>query len=116
MTRNFTDKEKEYLRITSRFLKEVGLYDLWIRYLYDSKSKPTWREKECESIKNILSWTLFTDFVEKYRGDLDLRGFCIYEIFCEYVRKMHPEYPVGLLSRSVNLLDIDKEGKKIRWK
>lgn len=112
MTRNFTDKEKEYLRIASRFLKEVGLYDLWIRYLYDSDSHPTWREKECEEPHQILSWTLFTDFVETHRGDLDLKGYCIYEIFIEYLKKMNTGYP----NDDYGILDVDKEKKKVKFR
>lgn len=116
MTRNFTDKEKEYLRIASRFLKEVGLYDLWIQYLYTPNSHCSWRDKECENITDILGWTLFTHFVKEHKRRIKLGDWCMFEIFGEYVKKMHPEYDGTFPYFSRNRLDIDTENKKVEWK
>jgi hypothetical protein len=112
---NFSSQTKEYLRIASRFLKEVGLYDLWIRYCYDPTKCKTWVDKEKCIITDIIGCTTFTDYVIKHRPEA-VRNFasvyCLYEVFGEYVNKMHPEY--GHVYSTRDILYIDKNKKKVR--
>ena len=111
---NFSDKQKEYLRITSRFLKEVRLYDLWLKYCYSKGWALNWIETldgELE-VQDILGKTSFTTFVKKYRK-INLDGYCIYEIFGEYLKKTNSEYSDKLYGKSINMLNIDIEGKKV---
>ena len=116
---NFSDKKKEYLRITTRFLKEVGLYDLWLKYCYEhSKKYENWLETLDEkiTIQEILGDTNFTNFVKGHRK-LDLKGYYIYEIFGEFLLKTNSEYCDELdeYSYSINMLDVNIEGKKVTW-
>ena len=114
---NFSSQTKEYLRIASRFLKEVGLYDLWIRYCYDPTKCKTWVDKEKCGITDILGCTTFTDYVKKHRPKAIKKFFycyCMYEVFGEYVKKMHPEYADKVGCSSRNVVSINKEKKKIR--
>ena len=115
MIRNFTKEKKEYLRIASRFLKEVGLYDLWLKYCYDPNENKNWINKGKLGITDILGCTSFTDYVIRHKPQIDVNGYCIFEIFGEYVLKMHPEYGYMVSDESYDMLTVDKEGKKITW-
>lgn len=116
MIRNFTKEKKEYLRIASRFLKEVGLYDLWLKYCYDLNESKSWINKEKLGITDILGCTNFTDYVMRHNKHVNVNGYCIYEIFGEYIVKMHPEYEHMVSDKSRGMLTIDTERKKITWK
>lgn len=119
---NFSSQTKEYLRIASRFLKEVGLYDLWIRYCYDPKKSKSWVDKDSLlhkelKITDILGCTTFTDYVREHRPKAIKKFsycYCMYEVFGEYVKKMHPEYANKIECSSTNVVSIDEEKKKIR--
>lgn len=121
MMSNFSSQTKEYLRISSRFLKEVGLYDLWIRYCYDPKKSKTWVDKDLLlhkelKITDILGCTTFTDYVIKHRPKAINKfsySYCIYEVFGEYVKKMHPEYTDKVGFSSTDVVSINEEKKKI---
>jgi hypothetical protein len=115
MIRNFTKEKKEYLRIASRFLKEVGLYDLWIKYCYDPDQSKNWIKKEKIGITDILRCTNFTYYVIRHKPRIDVNGYRIFEIFGEYVLKMHPEYEYMVSDKSYDMLTIDTERKKITW-
>ena len=115
MIRNFTKEKKEYLRIASRFLKEVGLYDLWLKYCYDPNENKNWVNKEKLGITDILGCTNFTDYVMRHKPQIDVNGYYIFKIFGEYVLKMHPEYGYMVSDESYDMLTVDKEGKKITW-
>ena len=114
---NFSDKKKEYLRITTRFLKEVGLYDLWRKYCYEHNKKyGNWLETLDEgiTIQEILGDSNFTNFVKGHRK-LDLKGYYIYEIFGEFLLKTNSEYCDEVDEHSINMLGINIEGKKVTW-
>ena len=117
MIQNFTKEKKEYLRIASRFLKEVGLYDLWLGYCYGSGRCDSWKRKEKLTITDILGCTAFTGYVNEHRPDFNTHDHCIYELFGEYVVKMYPEYAHMVYERSHGVVMIDNEKKKvIIWK
>ena len=114
---NYSDKKKEYLRITTRFLKEVGLYNLWVKYYNTHKMlDDCWIENLQEDlcIQDILGNTSFTNFVRRHTH-LRLRGYAIYEIFGEYLRKTKSKYIKEVDEYSNNMLNVDVEGKKITW-
>ncbi len=114
---NYSDKKKEYLRITTRFLKEVGLYDLWVKYCNTHKMVyDCLRENLREDlyIQDILGKTNFTKFVRRHTH-LRLKGYAIYEIFGEYLRKTKSKYIKEVYEYSNNMLNVDVEGKKITW-
>ena len=113
---NFSKDKQEYLRITSRFLKEVGLYGLWIKYCYGTRNAMSWVNSEKCSITDILGCTCFTDFVLQHKqknGDT-IYGYCLFEIFGEYVKKMYPNYEELVFDSSKGMVSIDKEKKKIK--
>lgn len=86
---NFTDKKKEYLRITSRFLKELRLYDLWLKYCYDSSVNHNWEQRADKQLINpgsILGATEFTDYIRKYDRDIKRHGYYMYELVEFYWR------------------------------
>ena len=115
---NFSKDKQEYLRITSRFLKEVGLYGLWLRYCYNPTKPKSWVDKEECCITDILGCTCFTDFVlyHKQKNGNTIDGYCMYEIFGEYVKKMYPNYGKLVFSPSKGMVSIDEEKKKIEIK
>lgn len=106
---NFTDKKKEAFRIASRFLKEIGLYDLWLKYLYNPKTSKNWINrpdyKFCDS--DILGCTTFTDFVHEHKRDFNLGGYWIYELLEFYLAALKTP------SRICGPVTIDEEKKKI---
>lgn len=111
----FSEDKKEALRIASRFLKEVGLYDLWIRYCYDLTTNKNWIEEPLRNITDILGKTCFTDYVLKHRASFLLRNvldeYCTYELFGEFVKKEYPQYEIHEYSSGV--ISIDKERKRV---
>ena len=113
---NYTEKDKkrEYLRITSRFLKELGLYAYWIRYCYDPKTGKSWNNRKNLEITDILGCTGFTDYLSKHNKNIG-NGYMMYEIFGEYVIKMHPEYKNQVIDHSNFMLLIDEEKKKVTF-
>lgn len=117
MTPNFTDEKKEYLRMTSRFLKEVGLYDLWIRYCYSPNTSKSWLYEKCKDATDILGKTCFTTWVKNRSNNKRLcqvlNEMCVYELFGEYLTKMNNDNKyVG----SKEYLNIDIEKKKVTLK
>ena len=91
MTQNSIKITKEQLRIASRFLKEVGLYSYWIRYLYSKDRVTNWSDKIGDYyIVDVLGRTQFTDFLKNYGVYLP-SSLCVYEIFALYVCMFYPE-------------------------
>ena len=115
MTQNFTDEKKEYLRMASRFLKELGLYGLWIKYCYNSKTSKSWLYEKCNNATDILGKTCFTTWVKDRTADKNIirvlrNSICIYELFGEYLDKVE-EKDVWQ-----DYLNVDIEKKKITIK
>lgn len=108
---NFSENKKEALRIASRFLKEVGLYDLWIRYLYDPNTAKNWIDKPNYKFEDsdILGGTNFTDFVYKHQRDSKIGvSFLMYELLEYYLAAL--KRPSGVCGP----VTIDKEKKKVK--
>ena len=111
--------KREYLRLASRFLKEVGLYDLWRQYIYDQHNFMSWLQKSDYQLKecDILGCTCFTDYVIAHRPQFKsiLGGYCVYEIYTEYLRKLNPIYEDKLHyeSTSHGMVSVNKEKKKV---
>ena len=114
---------KEYFRIASRFMKEVGLYYYWMQFLNDKTEKKNWSEDY--DIASVFGGTHITSYLEK-RGIKLPHDVYLYQIFVDYIREMHP----ALLNTidddytrfaCTNLLKVDKEKKKVtlnysKWK
>lgn len=107
---NFSKNKKEALRIASRFLKEVGLYDLWIRYLYNPDTAKNWIDKSdyIFEYSDILGGTNFTDFVHKHNRDSKFGLFLMYELLECYLAAL--KKPSGVCGP----VTIDKEKKKVK--
>lgn len=120
MSNSISEKKREYLRIASRFLKEVGLYGLWIKYCYSPKTCMNWVIKDDNQLEitDILGNTSFTAFVKRFsKTKGKYFGYmCVYEVFGEYVRAMHLEYKEKVHDYTINRLSIDLEKKKIELK
>ena len=107
---------KEYFRIASRFLKEVGLYSYWIEYLYNPKMPKEWYKKnKIYYPQDVLGNTSITDFL-KDRGVSLPDGLCLYETFARYVEEMHPEFKelVRMDACPSKYITIDKIRKKVK--
>lgn len=106
---NFTDKKKEAFRIASRFIKEIGLYDLWLKYLYNPKTSKSWINKQdhkfCDS--DILGCTTFTDFVYEHKPTFKTNGYLMYELLEHYLEALKTP------SRVCGPVKIDNEKKKV---
>ena len=107
---NFSENKKEALRIASRFLKEVGLYDLWIRYLYDPNTVKNWTDKSYYIFEysDILGGTNFTDFVHKHKRDSKIGLFLMYELLEYYLAAL--KTPSGVCGP----ITIDKKKKRVK--
>lgn len=107
---------KEYFRIASRFLKEVGLYSYWIEYLYNPHTAKNFNDLlKIYKPQDVLGCTLITDFL-KEKGIYLPCGLCLYEIFARYVEVMHPEFKeeASVDACSSEFITIDKDKKKIK--
>lgn len=113
---------KEHLRIVSRFLKEVGLYAYWIRFLYSNSKDNTinWKKTTSKTpIEDVLGETNFTSFLEReFHKCLPtylswLFGAFLLEYHREYLRN---DYWKLLDTKKIGkqFLEIDKNKKKIR--
>lgn len=117
---SISPKKKEAMRITSRFLKEVGLYDLWIKYRYDNSTHSSYglyKRDDRFTLSDILGNTSFTSFAIKH-GRWKYDYICVYELFSAYINIEYPQYvEEGLEDRTYESakmhLVIDKEKKKI---
>lgn len=122
---SISPKKKEAIRITSRFLKEVGLYDLWIKYRYNNAIHSLYgldKRDDRFTLSDILGNTGFTSFVRthsRWKDTCRMDGTCIYELLGAYINIEYPQYvEKGWESRtyeSVKMhLVVDKEKKKIK--
>ena len=118
---SISPKKKEAIRITSRFLKEVGLYDLWIKYRYrNAASLPSfglYKSDDRFLLSDILGSTNFTSFAIEH-GKWKYDYICVYELFGAYINKKYPQYvEEGWEDRAYESakmhLVIDNEKKKI---
>ena len=121
---SISPKKKEAIRIASRFLKEVGLYDLWIKYRYDSATDSSYGLNKPDfnfTLTDILGNTGFTSFVRKHGRWKDSwywEDICAYELLGAYINAEYPQYVEegwehsGYESAKMHLM-IDKEKKKI---
>lgn len=108
---------RRYFCIAARFMKELGLYAYWIKYLYNPNSHKNWYEKgKCYTPVDVFGCTLITDFLVEHKKTFP-EGYCVFEVFARYLIEMHPELD-GTFSRKNacprDLLDINKESKKIK--
>jgi hypothetical protein len=117
---SISPKKKEAIRIASRFLKEVGLYDLWIKYRYDNASNSSYGLNKSDdrfTLSDILGNTNFTRFVVKH-GRWKCSYICICDILGAYINGEYPQYVDkgwelrGYESAKMHLV-VDKEEKKI---
>jgi hypothetical protein len=106
---NFTDKKKDAFRIASRFIKELGLYDVWLKYLYDPKTTKTWLDKDDEHFytDDILGCSTFTDYVNDHKLTFKTHGYFMYELLQFYLAALRD--PKGICYP----VKIDNEKKKI---
>ena len=122
---SISPKKKEAIRIASRFLKEVGLYDLWIKYRYGkAASLPTFGLNKSDdrfTLSDILGNTGFTRFAQqhgRWKGTCYWNDICAYELLGAYINIEYPQYveegwePRGYESAKMHLV-VDKEKKKI---
>lgn len=128
MSRTSTDYcfPKDYFRIVSRFLKEVGLYGYWIRFLHSSPYKrirgfngrsTDWNRSDIDySVVNVLGKTNFTDYL-KYCCGVEL-PVCTYELLAAFMLEYYPNHLTQKDIRDAigekNYLHIDKERKKTK--
>ena len=112
---------KEHLRIVSRFLKEVGLYAYWIRFLYSNDKNNTinWGNTTSKTpIEDVLGETNFTAFLDREFHKWLPR--CASWLFKAFLLEYHREYLGNnrwelLDAKKIGrFLDIDKDKKKIR--
>jgi hypothetical protein len=127
---------KEYFKYVNRFLKEVGLYPYWIKFLYFNPKRDTvgefnsahtiWLEENqlyCKkfSVVNVLGKTNFTDFLKTCYGKRLPDNTCSYELFAAFLSHFYPsllEYEdLGALEKGDPYLIVNKETKKvsIQW-
>jgi hypothetical protein len=106
---NFTDKKKDAFRIASRFIKELGLYDIWLKYLYDPNTSKSWLDKPDSKFfdSDILGCTTFTDYVYEHKPTFKVGGYLIYELLNSYLMALRD--PKGICYP----VKIDNEKKKI---
>ena len=104
-----SDKKKEAFRMTSRFLKEIGLYDLWLKYLYQPKTHKSWLDVEDEDFyeSDVLGCTTFTDYVNDHKPTFKTHGKLMYELLQFYLAALRD--PKGICYP----VKIDNEKKKI---
>ena len=113
---------KEHLRIVSRFLKEVGLYAYWIRFLYSNDKSNTiinWGNTTSKTpIEDVLGVTNFSEFLDREFHKRLPR--CVSGLFKAFLLEYHREYfgnKYWRLQEAKDIrqfLDIDKDKKKIR--
>jgi len=104
-----SEKKREALRLTARFLKELGLYDVWLKYLYNPKTSKSWMDKP-DSIffdSDILGCTTFTDYVNDHKPTFETHGYLMYELLQFYLAALRDP------NRSCAIVKIDNERKKI---
>lgn len=106
---NFTDKKKDAFRIASRFIKELGLYDIWFKYLYDPNTSKSWMDNDDEHFHtdDILGCTTFTDYVNDHKPTFKTHGYLMYELLQFYLAALRG--PKGICYP----VKIDNEKKKI---
>ena len=121
---SISPKKKEAIRIASRFLKEVGLYDLWIKYRYDNATHSSYGLDKSDNrftLSDILGKTGFTRFVRqhgRWKDTCYLNDICAYELLGAYINIEYPQYveegwePREYESAKMHLV-VDKEKKKI---
>ena len=118
MTQNSIKVTKEQLRIASRFLKEVGLYSYWLRYLYSEKRVTNWSDRSHKySVVDVLGRTQFTDYLKGYGIEMPW-GMCVYEIFAVYVCMFYPDLAleddrIKMDACSGEYLEYDIDRKKV---
>ena len=99
---NFTDKKKDAFRIASRFIKELGLYDIWLKYLYDPNTSKSWLDKPDSKFfdSDILGCTTFTDYVNEHKPTFKTSGYLMYELLNSYLMALRDPkgicYPVKI--------------------
>ena len=126
MTLNCTNPKleipKEYLRIASRFVKEVGLYHYWMQYLYDPNEIKNWYNPEYlnyNDISVLFAATNFTTYLSNHGIQLGYGNCFFYEVFVDFVREFYPEYmhtieTFSTKRRNTNLLIVNREKKEIK--
>lgn len=104
-----SEKKREALRLTARFLKELGLYDVWLKYLYDPKTSKSWMDKDDRHFyaDDILGCSKFTDYVNDHKPTFKTHGYLMYELLQFYLAALRDP------NRSCVIVKIDNERKKI---
>lgn len=124
---------KEYFKYVNRFLKEVGLYSEWIRFLYFNpkngvpgcrSAHTNWTTKGKYSLVDVLGSTNFTDFLRLCCDKKLPDDICSFELFAAFLYHFYPsvltqdeEFMVTNGS-FIHYLIVNQEVKKvrIRWK
>ena len=103
-------KNKEYMRIALKFLKELGLFVEWKEYLgsdiHTSRSThdPNTHWSDKFELYQVFGQTLFTRFLREKKG-LYIRSsggqeLCVYEAFQAYIGKHHSKHEYGWLAKT----------------
>ena len=105
-----SEKKREALRLTARFLKELGLYDVWLKYLYDPKTSKSWMDKDDEHFyaDDILGCSTFTDYANDHKPTFETHGYLMYELLQFYLAALRDP-----TNKSWSIVKIDDEKKKI---
>lgn len=130
-TTNYTFP-KEYFKYVNRFLKEVGLYSDWIRFLHFNHERDkvdgydhihtNWSNRSNYSVVDVLGATNFSDFLKYCRKKQLPEEICSYQLFAAFLYHFYPSVleadDLHACEDGDPYLIVDKEAKKarIRWK
>lgn len=116
---------KEYFKYVNRFLKEVGLYPHWIKFLYASDHlkgdyfngrHTNWQDEQRKdyTVVDVLGSTNFTDFLGEICDIRFPNDICTFELFEAWLSYYYPQFikePEGDIDQARELLMMDKEKK-----
>jgi hypothetical protein len=108
-----TDEENR--KIALRFLKEMGLFSAWKKYVRnkDSIDATSWFKTKNASISSIFGRTTFTLFLrKKYGVTIPSRIICISDMFRQYVSET-TDIDVARPHINPNIFSVDKLSKTI---
>ena len=107
-----TDEENR--KIALRFLKEMGLFSAWKKYVRkkDSIDTTNWFKTKNARIISIFGRTTFTLFIRKKYGIIIPNIICISDMFRQYVSET-TDIDVVCPHINPNVFSVDKLSKTI---
>lgn len=117
---------KEHFKYINRFLKEVGLYPMWIKFLHTSPYRAKngfegrhtdWFPNTTRNAVDVLGSTNFTDFLKYFYGITFSNSICVFELFEAWMMYWYPgviDRAKGCIEDAIELLEFDKEKKKTK--